>query len=229
MKGLVAVSGGASGIGAAIVRAVRAEGGRAAVADLNPGAGEAPLDVTEEAAVAAWMAGLEGLAGAVCAAGISAHTPSLTASAATFRRVLEVNVTGSFLFAQAAARRMAPGGAILFIASVSGLSGPADRVAYAASKAAVVNMAAAMAVDLAPRGIRVNAICPGPVETPMVRELHDAATRAAWAARIPQRRYAQPEEVAQMALFLLDPARSGHVTGQAIAVDGGFSTAGLMP
>jgi NAD(P)-dependent dehydrogenase (short-subunit alcohol dehydrogenase family) len=124
---------------------------------------------------------------------------------------------------------MAPGGSIVFIASVFGLSGPADRVAYAASKAAVVNMAAAMAVELAPLGIRVNAICPGPVETPLVRDLHDAATRAAWVARIPQRRYAQPEEIAQVALFLLNSAQSGHVTGQAIAVDGGYSTAGLMP
>lgn len=229
MAGLVAVTGGASGIGQAVAQAVRAAGGQAAVADLNAGEGARRLDVTDEAAVSEWMEGLHGLTGLVCAAGISANTPSLTAAPATFRRVLEVNVTGSFLAAQAAARRMEKGGSIVFIASVSGLVGMADRVAYSASKAAVINMAAAMAVDLAPRGIRVNAICPGPVETPMVRELHDAATRAAWHARVPLRRYAEPEEIAQMALFLLDPARSGYVTGQAIAVDGGFSTAGLMP
>jgi len=229
MAGMVAVSGGASGIGAAVVEAVRAAGGRAAVGDLNAGEGDQRLDITDEAAVEAWIGGLAGLTGLVCAAGISANTPTLTAAPAAFRRVLEVNVTGSFLLAQAAARRMGQGGSIVFIASVSGLLGMADRVAYSASKAAVINMAAAMAVDLAPRGIRVNAICPGPVETPMVRELHDAATRAAWHQRIPLRRYAEPEEIAQMALFLLDPARSGYVTGQALAVDGGFSTAGLMP
>jgi NAD(P)-dependent dehydrogenase (short-subunit alcohol dehydrogenase family) len=102
-------------------------------------------------------------------------------------------------------------------------------VAYSASKAAVINLAAAMAVDLAPHGIRVNAVCPGPVETPMVRVLHDEATRAAWHARIPMRRYATPEGIAQAVLFLLDPARSADLTGQAIPVDGGFSTAGLMP
>jgi len=229
MAGLVAISGGASGIGAAIATAVRKAGSAAAVADLNATAPDQRLDVTDAAAVDAWMSGLGPLAGAVCSAGISARTPTLETDPALFRRILDVNVTGSFLVAQAAARRMAQGGSIVFIASVFGLSGPRDRVAYAASKAAVVNMAAAMAVDLAPLGIRVNAICPGPVETPLVRDLHDASTRAAWKARIPQRRYAQPEEIAQMALFLLNPALSGHVTGQAIAVDGGYSTAGLMP
>lgn len=229
MADVVAISGGASGIGAAIAQAVRGAGGTAAVADLNATGADQRLDVTDAAAVEGWIGGLGPLTGAVCSAGISARTPSLETDAALFRRILDVNVTGSFLVAQAAARRMPQGGSIVFIASVFGLSGPADRVAYAASKAAVVNMAAAMAVDLAPRGIRVNAICPGPVVTPLVRDLHDAATRAAWAARIPQRRYAQPEEIAQMALFLLNPAQSGHVTGQAIAVDGGYSTAGLMP
>lgn len=224
----IAISGGASGIGAAIAVAVREAGGAAEIADLNPGEAGRRLDVTDAAAVQDWIADLGPLDGVVCSAGISARTPTLECDPAVFRRILDVNVTGSFLVAQAAARRMAPGGSIVFIASVFGLTGPGDRIAYAASKAAVVNMAAAMAVDLASLGLRVNAICPGPVETPLAKELHDAATRAAWKARIPQRRYAEPEEIAQMALFLLDPKRSGHVTGQAIAVDGGYSTAGLM-
>ncbi|MCU0886898.1 MAG: SDR family oxidoreductase [Rubritepida sp.] len=245
MAGLVAISGGGSGIGLAVAEAVLAAGGEVALADrdqialaraamtLNgPQTRTRALDVTHEDAVMSWFESLDGLSGAVCCAGISAATPTLETPASLFRNILEVNVTGSFLVAQAAARRMqreGRGGSLVLVASVSGLSGMQDRVAYSASKAAVVNMAAAMAVDLAPHGIRVNAICPGPIETPMVRVLHDAATRAAWAARIPQRRYGHPEEVAQMALFLLDPARSGYVTGQAIAVDGGFSTAGLMP
>ena len=232
MTGCVAVSGGASGIGLAIAQAVRAAGRRAAVGDRDAAEDGTVLDVTDAEAVARWIGGIAGLEGAVCSAGISAETPALDTPPETFRRIMEVNVTGSFLVAQAAARAMhaaGRGGSIVMIASVSGLSGPQHRVAYAASKAAVINLAAAMAVDLAPHGIRVNAICPGPVETPMVRELHDAATRAAWLARIPQRRYATTDDIAQMALFLLDGARSGHVTGQAIAVDGGFSTAGLMP
>lgn len=245
MQGVVAISGGASGIGLATAEAILAAGGRVAVADRDQAAlaraamllagartTTRALDVTHEDAVMSWLGGIAPVTGCVASAGISAHSPTLETAAALFRQVLEVNVTGSFLVAQAAARRMVAGGAggsIVLIASVAGLSGMQHRVAYAASKAAVVNLAAAMAVDLAPHGIRVNAICPGPVETPMVRGLHDAATRAAWHGRIPLGRYGQPEEVAQMALFLLDPARSGYVTGQALAVDGGFSTAGLMP
>jgi NAD(P)-dependent dehydrogenase (short-subunit alcohol dehydrogenase family) len=245
MEGVVAISGGASGIGLASAQAVLAAGAEVAVADRDAAALaraamllEGPrtttrlLDVTHEDAVLAWMEGLEGVSGCVTSAGVSALTPALEVAAAQFRHILDVNVTGSFLVAQAAARRMVAGGkggAIVLIASVSGLSGMKDRVAYSASKAAVINLAAAMAVDLAPHGIRVNAVCPDPVETPMVARLHDAATRAAWTARIPMRRYATPEGVAQAVLFLLDPARSGDITGQAIAVDGGFSTAGLMP
>jgi NAD(P)-dependent dehydrogenase (short-subunit alcohol dehydrogenase family) len=245
LDGVVAISGGASGIGLATAEAVLAAGAGVALADRDqaalaraamllagPRTTTRALDVTHEDAVMIWLGGIEGLRGCVASAGISAHTPALETPAALFRQVLDVNVTGSFLVAQAAARRMVAegaGGSIVLIASVSGLAGMQDRVAYSASKAAVVNLAAAMAVDLAPHGIRVNAICPGPVETPLVRQLHDAATRAAWAGRIPLRRYGQPEEIAQMALFLLDPARSGYVTGQAFAVDGGFSTAGLMP
>jgi NAD(P)-dependent dehydrogenase (short-subunit alcohol dehydrogenase family) len=119
-------------------------------------------------------------------------------------------------------------GAIVLVASVSGLRGMARRVAYGASKAAVINMAQVMAIDLAPHGIRANAICPGPVETPMVTELHGPDTRAAWTSRIPAARYGRAEEVAEAALFLLDPARSAFVNGHALAVDGGFSGAGLL-
>lgn len=245
MQGVVAISGGASGIGLATAEAVLAAGAGVAIADRDPAALaraamtlDGPrtttrvLDVTHEDAVLAWMEQLEGVRGCVTSAGISGVTPALETPASQFRHILDVNVTGSFLVAQAAARRMVAGGqggSIVLIASVSGLSGMKDRVAYSASKAAVINLAAAMAVDLAPHGIRVNAVCPGPVETPMVRVLHDEATRAAWHARIPQRRYATPEGIAQAVLFLLDPARSADLTGQAIPVDGGFSTAGLMP
>ncbi len=245
MDGIVAISGGASGIGLATAEAALAAGASVAIADRDPAALaratmtlDGPrtttrmLDVTHEDAVLAWMEQLEGVRGCVTSAGMSGVTPALETPAAQFRQILDVNVTGSFLVAQAAARRMVAagqGGSIVLIASVSGLSGMKDRVAYSASKAAVINLAAAMAVDLAPHGIRVNAVCPGPVETPMVRQLHDNATRAAWHARVPLARYAQPEEIAQVVLFLLDPARSGYLTGQPIPVDGGFSTAGLMP
>jgi NAD(P)-dependent dehydrogenase (short-subunit alcohol dehydrogenase family) len=102
-------------------------------------------------------------------------------------------------------------------------------VAYGASKAAVINLAQVMAIDLAPFGIRVNALCPGPVETPLVARVHGPETRAQWLRHVPMRRYATPEEMTPMVLFLLDEAKSSYLTGQAIAVDGGYAGAGLMP
>ncbi|WP_207540141.1 SDR family NAD(P)-dependent oxidoreductase [Sabulicella rubraurantiaca] len=228
MTSTLAITGAASGLGAALAARARDAGWTVAGADRTPGAGITALDVTDEAAVEAWITGLGDLRGLVTCAGISAHTPMPEADAATFRRVLEVNVTGTFLASRAAARVMAPGSAMVLISSVSGLRGSVGRVAYGASKAAVVNMAQVMAIDLAPRGIRVNCICPGPIETPMVRELHDPATRSGWTSRIPLGRYGTPEEVADAALFLLDGERAAYVNGHALAVDGGYAGAGLM-
>lgn len=231
MAPVLAVTGGASGIGLAIAEAARAEGWQVAAADRTPADGVAALDVTDEAAVARWVGGLDGLRGLVCSAGISAATPVLDAEPALFRRILDVNLTGSFLCAQAAARAMVAGGkggSIVFVSSVSGLRGVQGRVAYGASKAAVINMAQVLAIDLAPHRIRVNAICPAPIETPMVMKLHDAETRAQWLSRIPAARYGRVEEVAQAALFLLDETRSSYITGHALPVDGGYAGAGVI-
>ena len=231
MQKLLAITGGASGIGGAIDVAARSAGWVTSLADRMPAEGSIMLDVTDASAVADWIEGLRGLVGLVCSAGISAATPILDTPPELFRRILDVNVTGSFLAAQAAARAMVEGGrggSIVFIASVSGLRGVEGRVAYGASKAAVINMAQVMAVDLAQHGIRVNAICPAPIETPMVAAIHDAATRAQWLSRIPAARYGRVEEVAEAALFLLDQARSGYITGHALPVDGGYAAAGVM-
>jgi NAD(P)-dependent dehydrogenase (short-subunit alcohol dehydrogenase family) len=249
---VLAITGGASGIGLAVAEAALAEGWRVALADrdaaaLERGRGKldparsafAALDVTDERAVEDWIAGVSAsgrLAGAVAAAGIAADVPALDTPVDLFRRILEVNLTGSFLLARAAGRAMADaggggggGGAILLMASVSGLRGAKGRAAYGASKAAVINLAQVMALELAPRNIRVNALCPGPVETPLVARLHGPETRAQWLRHLPMRRYAAPEEITPMALFLLDGSKSGFLTGQAIAVDGGYAAAGLMP
>ena len=243
---VLAITGGASGIGLAIAEAALAEGWRAAVADrdavalerargrLDPArASFTALDVTDEDAMEAWIVGAAAscrLAGAVAAAGIAADVPALDTPADLFRRILEVNVTGTFLLARSAGRVMrdAGGGAVLLIASVSGLRGAKGRAAYGASKAAVVNLAQVMALEGAAHGIRVNALCPGPVETPLVARLHGPETRAQWLRHLPMRRYAAPEEITPMALFLLDERKSGYLTGQAIAVDGGYAAAGLM-
>jgi NAD(P)-dependent dehydrogenase (short-subunit alcohol dehydrogenase family) len=89
-------------------------------------------------------------------------------------------------------------------------------------------MTRVMAVELAPPGIRVNVIAPGPIETPMVRKVHSRRVRDSWMASVPMRRYGSPEEIAAAAVFLLDPAKSGYVTGQTLAVDGGFTIAGVL-
>ncbi|MBD0271746.1 MAG: SDR family oxidoreductase [Acetobacteraceae bacterium] len=244
----LAITGGASGIGLAIAEAALAEGWRVTVADrdeaalararaaLDPvRATVAALDVTDEAAVDRWIAGAAAsgrLAGAVSAAGIAADVPALDTPVDLFRRILDVNATGTFLLARAAGRVMrdsGEGGAILLIASVSGLRGAKGRAAYGASKAAVINLAQVMAIDCAPHGVRVNALCPGPVETPLVARVHTPDVRAQWLRHVPMRRYASPEEITPTALFLLDGRKSGYLTGQAIAVDGGYAGAGLMP
>lgn len=243
---VLAITGAGSGIGLAIARAAAAEGWRLALADrdaaglqdakaelLGERVATSVLDVTDEAAVEAWIAeaAAQGrLAGCVTAAGIAADVPVLDHPADLFRRILDVNVTGSFLVARAAARVMAGqgGGSIVTLSSTSGLRGSKGRVAYGASKAAVINMTQVMAVDLGPKGVRCNAICPGPIETPLVARLHGEAEREHWRRYLPLGRYGKPEEVAALALFLLGDA-AAFITGQAIGVDGGFAGAGVMP
>jgi NAD(P)-dependent dehydrogenase (short-subunit alcohol dehydrogenase family) len=170
------------------------------------------------------------LTGLVNSAGIGADVPCLETTAALFRQMLEVNLIGSFLVAREAARRMAERGrgSIVNIASVSGMRGNVGRVAYGASKAGVLLATQVMAVELASAGVRVNAIAPGPIETPLVRKMHTGPVREGWICSVPQRRYGAPDEVAGAALFLLDDRRSSYVTGQTVCVDGGFTAAGLM-
>jgi NAD(P)-dependent dehydrogenase (short-subunit alcohol dehydrogenase family) len=249
LKQTVLVTGGASGIGRAIVDAVLAEGWSAVVADLDNAnlarcrddlgsfAGRLrfePLDVADEDAVIRAVAACEAefgpLTGVVNSAGIGRDVPSLDTSVELFRRMLDVNLIGSFVVSREAARRMRErgGGSIVNIASVSGVKGNKGRVAYGASKGGVITMTKVMAVELAAHGIRVNAIAPGPIETPLVQEVHTPQVRAAWMATVPQRRYGLPDEIAGTAIFLLDGLKSGYVTGQTICVDGGFSIAGII-
>ena len=120
------------------------------------------------------------------------------------------------------------GGAIVNIASISGLRGSKGRSAYGASKGAVVTLTQVMANDLAPYGIRVNAVAPGPVETPMVKAIHTQADRDLYHRYIPMNRYCTPGEIASVAHFLLDDTQSSYVTGEIIAVDGGYRGAGII-
>jgi NAD(P)-dependent dehydrogenase (short-subunit alcohol dehydrogenase family) len=243
VRSTILVTGGASGIGFAIVEAALAEGWRAIVADADPrnlastrnvlanrsDARFEELDVADENAVIKSVAACERefgpLAGVVNSAGIGRDLPALETSAEVFRRILDVNLVGSFLVSREAAKAMRSrgAGAIVNMASVSGVTGNRGRTAYGASKGGVIVMTKVMAVELAPLGIRVNALAPGPIETPMVRHMHTDAARAAWKEAVPQHRYGTPAEIASAAIFLLDERKSGFITGQTLCVDGGFS------
>ena len=242
----ILVTGGASGIGYAIVKAILATGWRAIVADLagpnlicaremlgEDGVRFEPVDVTDEAMVVRAVAAIEAefgaITGVVNSAGIGRDVPALETSVELFRKILDINLVGSFVVAREAAKVMrGRGGAIVNMASVSGLRGNDGRVAYGASKGGVITMTQVLAVEFASLGIRVNAIAPGPIDTPLVRQMHRPESRAAWVRAVPQHRYGTPADVAGAAIFLLDPAMSGFITGQTIAVDGGFATAGML-
>ena len=244
-RGIVLVTGAGSGIGHASAIRLARDGWRiagldwderalaAARRDFGANATVHALDVADEDAVArviGEVAGQGALVGLVNSAGIAANVLLADTDVALFRRILDVNVIGSFLVARTAIPHMtrAGGGAIVNIASVSGMQGNMGRTAYGASKGAVITMTKIMAVELAEASIRVNAISPGPVETAMVREHHSQAERDNWLIHLPMKRYGTPEEIAAGIAFLIDGSQSGYVTGQILAIDGGFVSGGTV-
>jgi len=246
---VVVVTGGASGIGeGTAAHLITERGWKVAIFDLpgdalaaareryagNAGVIVRAVDVTNEAAVESAVAETEELlgplTGVVNCAGIAADHHVFDTTPEVFRRILDVNVVGTFIVAKAVARRMRHRGrgAIVNIASISGLRGSKGRSAYGASKGAIVNLTQVMANDLAELGLRVNAIAPGPIETPMVKAIHTDADRALYHRFVPMSRYGEPREIATVATFLLDDTKSGYVTGEIIAVDGGYRGAGII-
>jgi NAD(P)-dependent dehydrogenase (short-subunit alcohol dehydrogenase family) len=161
-------------------------------------------------------------------AGIAIFKPILDVTYADWSRVLAVNLTGPFLCAQAAAPLMrdSGGGAIVNITSISGLRASTLRTAYGTSKAGLAHLTQQQAVEFAPLGIRVNAVAPGPVDTAMARAVHTPEIRAAYHDAIPLNRYGLETELAE-AIFFLCSDRASYITGQTLAVDGGFEATGI--
>src|SRR5215472_2011811 len=161
-------------------------------------------------------------------AGIAIFKPILAVSYEDWSRVLAVNLTGPFLCTQAAAPLMrdSGGGAIVNITSISGLRASTLRTAYGTSKAGLAHLTQQQAIELAPLGIRVNAVAPGPVDTAMAKAVHTPDIRAAYHDAIPLNRYGLEEELAE-AIFFLCSERASYVTGQTLAVDGGFAATGI--
>ncbi|MFM7058465.1 MAG: SDR family NAD(P)-dependent oxidoreductase [Planctomycetota bacterium] len=251
IQGLTAVvTGGASGIGAAVVSALHAEGALPVCWDLAAPPSDSPAALALQADITslpqlqnAWQK-TEHTVGPPeilvhCAAAGSGYYgfPYTNVPPSAWQKVLAVNVQGMANIAEVAGRAMASRrrGSMVFLASVAGQTGSPTDPPYSASKAANINFAQVLAKDLAPCGVRVNTVCPGMVRTPLNLAVWESWNRQQppeqqqsyddWAAEkirrvIPLGRWQQPADIADMIVFLCSP-RAGEVTGQTINVDGG--------
>jgi NAD(P)-dependent dehydrogenase (short-subunit alcohol dehydrogenase family) len=229
------VTGGAAGIGRATIETVLEEGGRAVASDLPESdfswteredrVATLHGDVTEPdhngAAVALALERYGRIDGAALNAGIVAGPSLIDGPLDAFDRVMAVNIRAVVLGIRAAARVMPSGSAITVTASTSGIRGDPGLWAYNTSKAGVINLVRSASMDLASRGIRINAVCPGPTQTGMTADL-DPASSDAIRRRIPLQRWGAAGEVAAAHSFLLSP-KASFITGAHLAVDGGIS------
>jgi 2-keto-3-deoxy-L-fuconate dehydrogenase len=234
------VTGAGSGIGAAVARGLHAGGAEVLLADVRADAAEAvaaelggdayaiELDVRNEGRVRAALEQAGALDVLANVAGIGSTTTAPDTSLEVWEDVFAVNARGTFLCCKYAIPPMieAGGGAIVNMASVAGMVGLRNRAAYCASKGAVISLTRALAVDHVGDGIRVNAVCPGTVDSPWVRRLVEEVGESldALRARQPIGRLGEPDEVAEAVLYLASDA-AAFVTGTAFVIDGGLTAA----
>jgi NAD(P)-dependent dehydrogenase (short-subunit alcohol dehydrogenase family) len=248
LEGKVAViTGGGGGIGEAICRLFAEEGAAVAVADIDgqaarrvadslPSSGAWCVDVTRREQVESMAGDVERLLGPIDVwvnnAGVSRIVPFLQCTDEIWEKVIQVNLRGTFLGCQTAIRAMRPRkrGAIINMSSQSGKAGNSQYAAYCASKFAVIGLTQSIALEFAADGVRVNALCPGVVLTPLwSAQIGEYAAKHGIrqeevpeyiAGKIPLGRLCQPVEVARAALFLAGD-ESSYITGQALNVSGG--------
>ena len=194
-----------------------------ALRDAGATAHEHTLDLTDEVAVATLVAGLPALSVLVNNAGIFEVKPFFEVDAADFRRMYEVNTVAMFTLSRTVARCMPQGGRIVNLASRAML-GARHYPHYVASKAAVVGLTRAMALELAPQGITVNAVAPGAIETDMLKARSDTNLDGLRALQ-PLGRLGTPADIARTVVFLAAP-EADFITGQTLLVDGGRSLGG---
>jgi len=240
------VTGGGKGVGRGISNVLAREGARVLIASTDRAAGEATadavvlgggtaaaatMDVRDANQIEAALDDLERRFGPVDIvvnnAGLTTRRPFFEMTLEDFEDLLRLNLTGVFLCGQAAAKRMVAAGTagrIVNISSNSGIFGGAGRAAYSASKAAIIALTQTMAIELAPFGIRVNTVAPGPIKTER-QPLDEPA--AAFACRMSLKRFGTPEEIGETVAFLCSD-RASFTTGHCYTVDGGLTVSGIM-
>jgi NAD(P)-dependent dehydrogenase (short-subunit alcohol dehydrogenase family) len=222
---VVIVVGAASGIGQATARVLAEAGSTVVAADVTAGDGILDVDVTDEESVAALFDTVVerhgGFHGVVNCAGVSTLAAITEHDAAEFRRVLDVCLTGAFLVLKHAGRRVADGGSLVSLTSLNARQPSTGLAAYCAAKAGLVSLTEVAALELAPRRVRVNAVAPGLVVTPLTAPAMDIpGIRESYLENTPLGRSGEPEEIGGVVRFLLSD-EAAWITGETMDVNGG--------